>query len=79
MNKKTKVSKPFTKQEIKAIIKLWETKTTQEIAAEINRSTGSVQYMANVIRKSGYHLPRKSQKGTIRLLVKEVLNDLKLI
>jgi transposase len=69
---------PYTKDEIKAVITLWEDKSTQEIAEELGRKTSSIGYIANAIRKEGYRLPKKTKRGTFNLLVKEVIAELAL-
>jgi hypothetical protein len=67
----------FTKDEIRKVIKIWESKTLTEIAEEIDRSTASVNYISNQIRKAGYKLPKKQPLHSVQNLIKEVINELK--
>ena len=69
----TKKIKPYTAQDIRAVVRLWESKTTDEIAAELGRSKQSVGYIANAIRKAGHRLPRKHKIGSLQNLIKETL------
>ena len=73
------MKKLWTKEEIAKVIDLWETKTTEEIAEELERPHTSIGYIAKAIRDSGYALPKKTKKGSILGLVKEVLREKSLI
>ena len=79
MPRKPTEKKMFTQQEVNAVLELWETKTTEQIAKELGRDKSSIQYLATQIRKAGYNLPRKRHTGTIQLMIKEVLKARKLI
>jgi transposase len=76
MPRHKKRQSPFTKDEIKAVITLWEDKSTNEIAEELGRRTSSICYIANAIRKEGYTLSKKTKRGTMNLLIKEVIAEL---
>lgn len=71
--------KQFTKSEIALVLELWNDKDTAEIAKELGRTTATISYIATQIRKSGYDLPRKHKRGTLRLLIGEVLKEKRLI
>lgn len=66
----------FTKEEIKQILNLWESKTTDEIAAILNRPWQSIAYMATQMRKYGFKMPLKHRKHTINNLLQEVKDEL---
>ena len=76
MPKERKRHTPFTKEDIRTVITLWEEKSNQEIAQELGRNTASICYIANAIRKEGFDLPKKTKRGTFNLLVKEVLLEM---
>ena len=65
----------FTKDQIKAVMNLWETKTVRQIADELRVKAESIQYIATAIRNAGYKLPKKRVKGHLRLLIEEVLSE----
>lgn len=67
----------WTKDEILKVIKLWNSKTTNDLAKELNVATHQIQALATQIRKSGYALPRKLVKGRLRSLIEEVTRGLK--
>lgn len=67
----------WTKEEIKTLISLWETMTLEEVARELKVHPTQAQYMAALIRKEGYALPKKRVIGRARGLVKEVIRELK--
>ncbi len=66
----------FTKDEIKKMIQLWETKTIPELAEELDRSISSVHYISKRIRVAGYDLPKKNWPNSVDSLIKEVLKEL---
>lgn len=65
----------FTKDEIKAVATLWNEKSLQEIANELNITTLQVQYLAKEMRREGFLLPKKYKKGVARLLIREVFES----
>jgi hypothetical protein len=69
----------WTKEEINTLLSLWEHKTVSEIAEELNRPNSAIIYMAGIIRRNGYKLPKKIRTNIIDLLVKEVLKGKRLI
>ena len=71
--------KMWTKDEVKKMIDLWESKTVEELCVELNRVPSSVITMAKQIREAGYHLSKKRKVSVKRLMVEETLKELGLI
>jgi DNA-binding MarR family transcriptional regulator len=69
----------WTKQEIKEVIKLWESSNLNDISEHLNLTISQVQSMAKQIRKAGFNLPKKSKVSTAQKMVKEVLSEMNLI
>lgn len=63
----------WTKEEIRRMVDLWETKTLEEVAEEMGVKTSRITYMAHQIRKAGYPLAMKRRTGYIRTLISEAL------
>ncbi len=76
MKSTTQHNRMYTKQDIKVVIELWETSNTAEIAKELDITSQQVQYLAGQIRKFGYKLTRKTVRGYMGTLVKEVMGEL---
>jgi hypothetical protein len=66
----------WTKEEMKKLIAMWETKTVLELCDELGRRREQILYMANQMRRAGLDLPRKSKRGLIRGLILEVKAEL---
>lgn len=67
----------WTKSEIKKLIDMWETKTTEEIAKEIKIKLSQVVYMASRIRQENpLVIENKMRRGITSNLIKEVLKEL---
>jgi len=66
----------FTKAEIKKVISMWDKKTKEQIADELNINEQQVNYIAMQIRKAGYKLTKKHKVGYLRNLITEVINEL---
>lgn len=64
----------WTTDEIKTVVNLWETKTNQEIAEELNRTPKAVVQLAAKIRAVGYPLKKKHQRSVLQNLIKQALN-----
>jgi len=64
----------WTKEEIKKLVKVWDTHTIDEVAQELKLDRQQVQYMVNEIRKAGVPLAKKHRKGYLQNLIKEALN-----
>ena len=67
----------WVKEEIKTVMTQWDTKTKQELAEELGRTTEQISYIVMHIRKAGYDLPKKYKAGVIQNLIKECITDLK--
>jgi len=65
----------WTKEEIRTVKNLWETHNTEAIAEIIGRPPSQVSSMAGRLRKAGAHLPKKWRKGSVELLLREVLEE----
>lgn len=65
----------FTKENIREVMDLWESKTTDQIAEKLGVNRNSITYIANIIRKEGVRLPKKHRVGYIRGLIKEVIAE----
>lgn len=72
-----KTKRFFTKEEIRKVIKLWEDKTIEELAFELNRPKSSIGYLARKIRICGYKLPRKIKVGSLNFMIKDVIKEFK--
>lgn len=67
----------WTKDEVKRIVSLWDQKNPDELANDLNISKLQLMYMVGLIRKNGYKLTRKRKNGTLSILIKEALSELK--
>jgi hypothetical protein len=70
-----KVYKPWTKEDMRKVLELWENHSIEQIAEMLNRKKWQIAYIANAFKKAGYQLPRKNVKGLDYGLVKEVLKE----
>lgn len=71
-----KEKKEFTKEEIKAVARLWKESSTSDIAKELKITVAQVVYLATQIRKAGFKLPKKRRNGVNQFLVKEAMGEL---
>lgn len=71
------VHRMITKEEIKAVAQLWETKTAQSIAQELGLNTYQVMRVAKMLRDAGLELPKKHINGVFKNLINEVVGELK--
>lgn len=62
----------YTADDIRKVVRMWNTNTVPEIAQAINRSSASIGYIAIQIRNAGYDLPRKTQPS-LNDLIRETL------
>lgn len=65
----------WTKEKIRKVLELWDTKTTQELADDLGTTKMSISFIAAVLRKEGAPLTRKTSSGHIRKLAREVLDE----
>lgn len=68
----------WTKEEIRKVLDLWETKSTIEVATELGVRREQVQYISAALRKAGFKLPRKkSSRGShLRNLIQELHSEI---
>lgn len=67
----------WTKDELKQLVRLWDDKTTDELAEEFGVQKHSIYYIAKEFRKHGYKLPKKHHVGKTGSLIQEVIKELK--
>lgn len=79
-----KRNREYTKSDFKKVLELWATSSTQEIADVLSKNgtnckPNQVTYIAGVIRKAGFKLPKKEIHGQSQKLAREVLEEMGLI
>jgi biotin operon repressor len=67
----------FTKDEAKKLLTLWEGSTKQQIADKLEIRIDQVSYLATQMKKSGFKLQRKSSKGYLNGMLKDLYNELR--
>ena len=67
----------WTKDKIKTVLQLWESKTKEELSDELACGTQHIDYIAHRIRKCGYSLTKKTQRETLDKLIQESIAELK--
>ena len=67
----------WTKDELKQVIRLWDSKTKMELAAEIGVTKENLNYIATQLRNAGVKLARKSTRGYLQGLIHEAVKELK--
>ena len=70
-------SKPWTKPEVETILKLWEDHSLKEVANAVHRGMGSVGYIVNHLRKSGFKLSSKRFPSSNSAVILEALEELR--
>jgi len=63
----------WTKNDIRTVNKLWDTKSTREIAKELGVAPQQVTYLGTRIRLAGFNLAKRSAKGQMLTMIKEAL------
>jgi len=72
--KKVKSAHSWTKDEIKKLAKVWESKTMDELAEEFGLNKTQVSYMAGEVRKIFPKLlTKKNRRGEMQALIREAL------
>lgn len=66
----------WTKENVKALLALWDTKNMREIAEQLNLTQAQVNYMASNLRKKGFPLAQKRQVGQLQILLDEVAGEM---
>jgi biotin operon repressor len=67
----------WVKEDIKAVLMQWNTKTTKQLSDELGCSEAQIMYIANQARKLGYDLPKKHKNGVVQNLLREVIAEIK--
>lgn len=72
--------RPWSKDEVKALIKMWPDSTMEQICAALDRPAGGVGRIVHFLRKMGIKLARKGNFGHPKLkdTIIEVLEELKM-
>lgn len=65
-----------TKEEIKKLMKMWDTKSLDELEKEMNWPRRKISHLAYQIRKLGYKLASKRVNGELRHLIAEAIDEL---
>lgn len=65
----------WTKDEAKKVLRLWSSKTREEVAKEIGVSELQLYNIVTQLRKAGFNLPKKHRNGHLRNLLEEMAND----
>jgi hypothetical protein len=73
----TRSNKMWTKQEVLLLEKLWDTKTAEDIATELERPVSSIKNMAMQMKKAGFQLTTKRKNNYLRAMLSEILDDRK--
>lgn len=66
----------WTKDEVRKIAQIWETKSIGEIAEELGVRPEQVSYMVGEMRKNGFNLSKKYRRNEIQSMLKEVLAEM---
>lgn len=69
--------KPFTQEEVQTVYRSWKTKTDAEIALAIGRAEPEVRWIADYIKGSGYRLPKRVAKNSLKATVVNAIQSLK--
>lgn len=67
----------WTKDELKVIIEIWESKRIIEIAEQLGVSYSSINQLASDMRKAGIPLTKKTTKGILAGLIKQIAEEYK--
>jgi biotin operon repressor len=63
--------KTWTMEDLDKMTKLWDTKTSEELAKDLHCKQSAVISMAIKLRKAGIKLQRKRMNGYIDTLIKD--------
>lgn len=66
----------WTKENVKKLLEIWESKTIVEVAVETGLSYKQVNYMAQALRNKGFKLSKKRIAGKLQSLLDEVAGEL---
>jgi len=68
----------WTVDEMEKVVRLWDSKSYDDLCKELGRKRESIQYMVHQMRKSGIRMSKKGRKGTFQEHVKELKERLKI-
>lgn len=67
----------WTKEDIKAVLRMWKTKTASQIAQELHVTVAQINYIAFQVRKVDKAiLPKKYREGYSQSLIKDAIAEL---
>ena len=72
-----KKRKYWTKDELKQFLKLWESKTTEDLSREFGVKGSTISAIAGTFRKEGMKLTFKRKVGSVNHLIKELVKEIK--
>lgn len=67
----------WTKDEIRRVVKVWESSTPEDIGKELGVTRLQVNQIAGKLRKAGVNLTKKRQAGYLSKLINEVANEIR--
>lgn len=67
----------WTKDDIKTVLKLWDTENSDYICKKLDISYMQLQYITKEIRKAGIPIAKKHSKGNLQGLLKEIKAEIK--
>lgn len=66
----------WTKDNLRKLLSLWETKTPDEIAIKLGTDRKKINYMAYELRKAGFNIPTKRTNGQLKKMILELKDEL---
>lgn len=77
INQMREPSHMWKKEEIRELFLVWDKYTLDELAEQLGVTRKQIVYITTIMRKNGFNLPKKSQRGYLQSLLKEVRDELK--
>lgn len=65
----------WTKDEVRTIATIWEHETADDVAKKLKRTKTQINYMTAQMRRAGFKLAKKHRKGTLLVMLGEVLKE----
>ena len=65
----------YTKEEVRKVQALWNTKTASEICKELGVDKSQLGYLVAQMKKAGMILSRKHITGSLNTLIKEIIAE----
>jgi len=65
----------WTKEKIKLMISLWDTVNSKDMSEKIGETREEINFMASIIRKSGYPIQKKREIGYRELLIDKAMSE----